>query len=29
MTWFKRNKEILWYGDGEGYFQDILEDLKF
>ena len=29
MTWFRRNKEILWYKDGEGYFQDILDDLKF
>ena len=29
MTWFRKNKEILWYGDGEGYFQDILENLKF
>ena len=29
MTWFRRNKEILWYKDGEGYFQDILDDLRF
>jgi len=29
MTWFRKNKEILWYGDGEGFFKDILEDLKF
>ena len=29
MTWFRRNKEILWYEDVEGYFQDILDDLKF
>ena len=29
MTWFRRNKEILWYENGEGDFQDILDDLKF
>ena len=29
MTWFRRNKEILWYKDEEGYFQDILDDLRF
>jgi len=25
MTWFRRNKGILWYEDGGGYFQDILD----
>ena len=29
MTWFRRNKDILWYKDGEGYFQDILDNLNF
>ena len=29
MTWFKKNKEIIWYSDGEYYFKDILEELKF
>tara|TARA_Y100000768_G_scaffold163725_1_gene122483 strand:+ start:1294 stop:2205 length:912 start_codon:yes stop_codon:yes gene_type:complete len=29
MTWFKRNKEILWYEDGKNNFKDILEELKF
>ena len=29
MTWFKKNKEIRWYSDGEYYFKDILEELKF
>ena len=29
MTWFRRNKDILWYEDGEGYFQDILDNLNF
>ena len=29
MTWFKKNKEIIWYSDGENYFKDILEELKF
>ena len=29
MTWFKRNKGILWYEDGEDYFQDILDNLNF
>ncbi len=29
MTWFKRNKDILWYKDGEGYFEDILDNLNF
>ena len=29
MTWFRRNKDILWYDDGEGYFQDILDNLNF
>ena len=29
MTWFRKNKEIIWYSDGEGYFEDILEELKF
>lgn len=29
MTWFRRNKEIIWYSDGENYFKDILEELKF
>ena len=28
MTWFRRNKGILWYEDGEGYFQDILDNLN-
>ena len=23
MTWFRKNKDILWYKDGEGYFKDI------
>ena len=29
MTWFRKNKEIIWYSDGENYFEDILEELKF
>lgn len=29
MTWFRKNKEIIWYSDGENYFKDILEELKF
>jgi len=29
MTWFRRNKDILWYKDGEGYFEDILDNLNF
>ena len=29
MTWFRKNKEIIWYSDGENYFKDILEDLTF
>ena len=29
MTWFRRNKDILWYEDGEGYFHDILDNLNF
>ena len=29
MTWFRKNKEIIWYSDGEYYFKDILEELKF
>ena len=29
MTWFKKNKEIIWYSDGENYFKDIMEELKF
>ena len=29
ITWFKKNKEIRWYSDGEYYFKDILEELKF
>ena len=29
MTWFKKNKEIIWYSDGANYFKDILEELKF
>ena len=29
MTWFRKNKEIIWYSDGENYFEDILEKLKF
>ena len=29
MTWFRKNKEIIWYNDGENYFKDILEELKF
>ena len=29
MTWFRRNKNILWYKDGEGYFEDILDNLNF
>ena len=29
MTWFRKNKDILWYEDGEGYFQDILDNLNF
>ena len=29
MTWFKKNKEIIWYSDGKYYFKDILEELKF
>ena len=29
MTWFRKNKEILWYNNGEEKFQDILKDLSF
>ena len=29
MTWFRRNKDILWYEDGEGYFQEIVDNLNF
>ena len=29
MTWFRKNKEILWYKNGERKFQDILRDLTF
>ena len=29
MTWFRKNKEIMWYSDGENYLKDILEELKF
>ena len=29
MTWFRRNKDILWYDDGEVYFQEILDNLNF
>lgn len=29
MTWFRRNKDVLWYEDGEGCFQDILDNLNF
>ena len=29
MTWFRKNKKIIWYSDGENYFKDILEELKF
>ena len=29
MTWFRRNKDILWYKDGEGYFENILDNLNF
>jgi len=29
MTWFRKNKEIMWYSDGEKYLKDILEELKF
>jgi len=29
MTWFRKNKEIIWYSDGENYFKDILEELNF
>ena len=29
MTWFRKNKEIIWYSDGENYFKGILEELKF
>ena len=29
ITWFRKNKEIIWYSDGENYFKDILEELKF
>ena len=28
MTWFRKNKEIIWYSDGESYFKDILEEIK-
>ena len=28
MTWFRKNKEIVWYDDGDKYFQNVLEDLK-
>ena len=29
MTWFRKNKEILWYKNSERKFQDILRDLTF
>ena len=29
MTWFRKNKEIVWYNNGERKFQDILRDLTF
>ena len=28
MTWFRKNKEIIWYSDGESYFKDILKEIK-
>ena len=28
MTWFRKNKEIIWYSDGESYFKYILEEIK-
>ena len=29
MTWFRKNKEILWYDDGIESYQKILKNLKF